>query len=85
MTLGLPDVLQDYAGGFKLDTLFLDDGFGRLDLGSLELTVMVLVDLQSSGRLVGVISHVTELKEQVGIRFDVHKGVGGGRTSLITP
>jgi exonuclease SbcC len=85
MALGLSDVVQAYAGGIKVDTLFIDEGFGSLDQESLDLAVRTLVDLQSSGRMVGVISHVSELKEQIGIRLDVLKGVGGSRTRLVVP
>ena len=85
MALGLSDVVQAYAGGIKLDTLFIDEGFGSLDQESLDLAVRTLVDLQSSGRMVGVISHVSELKEQIGIRLDVLKGVSGSRTRLVVP
>lgn len=85
MALGLSDVVQAYAGGIKLDTLFIDEGFGSLDQESLDLAVRTLVDLQSSGRMVGVISHVSELKEQIGIRLDVLKGAGGSRTKLVVP
>lgn len=51
--------------GIKLDTLFIDEGFGSLDQDSLELAIRTLMDLQSSGRMIGVISHVSEMKEQI--------------------
>ncbi|MCL2916829.1 AAA family ATPase [Shewanella litorisediminis] len=82
LALGLSDVVQAYAGGIKLDTLFIDEGFGSLDQDSLELAVRTLVDLQSSGRMIGVISHVTEMKEQIQTRVDIHKDTVGSKICL---
>ena len=83
LALGLSDVVQAYAGGIRLDTLFIDEGFGSLDPESLDLAVRTLVDLQSSGRMVGVISHVAELKEQLPLRIDVLADRLGSRTRLV--
>ncbi|OMH38823.1 AAA family ATPase [Motiliproteus sp. MSK22-1] len=85
MALGLSDVVQAYAGGIRLDTLFIDEGFGSLDPESLELAVRTLIDLQASGRMVGVISHVTELKEQMPVRLDVIADREGSRVKLVAP
>jgi exonuclease SbcC len=85
LALGLSDVVQSYAGGIRLDTLFVDEGFGSLDQESLELAIRTLIDLQESGRMVGVISHVTELKEQMEVRIDVEKGVKGSHLSVVAP
>ncbi|QYK02670.1 AAA family ATPase [Shewanella psychrotolerans] len=85
MALGLSDVVQAYAGGIKLDTLFIDEGFGSLDQDSLELAIRTLMDLQSAGRMVGVISHVTEMKEQIGSRIDIVKSAMGSKVELILP
>ena len=71
LALGLSDVVQSYAGGIKLDTLFIDEGFGSLDIESLDAAIRVLIDLQASGRMIGIISHVTELREQMANRIDV--------------
>lgn len=71
LALGLSDVVQAYAGGIRLDTLFIDEGFGSLDMDSLDLAIRTLLDLQASGRTIGIISHVTELKEQMALRIDV--------------
>lgn len=65
MALGLSDVVQSYAGSVRLDTMFIDEGFGTLDPDALESAIDCLVDLQNSGRLVGIISHVPELKERM--------------------
>ncbi|MGR5212359.1 AAA family ATPase [Vibrio rotiferianus] len=71
LALGLSDVVQSYSGGIRLDTLFIDEGFGSLDPESLDLAIQTLVDLQQTGRMIGVISHVSELKEQMAQRIDV--------------
>ncbi|MEH6550745.1 MAG: SMC family ATPase [Pseudomonadales bacterium] len=83
LALGLSDVVQAYAGGIKLDTLFIDEGFGSLDPESLDLAINTLIDLQSSGRMVGIISHVPELKERISTRLDVATDRSGSRTSLV--
>lgn len=85
MALGLSDVVQAYAGGIKLDTLFIDEGFGSLDQDSLDLAVRTLMDLQSSGRMIGVISHVSEMKEQIGTRLDINKSANGSEVSIVLP
>lgn len=77
LALGLSDVVQSYAGGIKLDTLFIDEGFGSLDPESLDLAIRTLIDLQANGRMIGIISHVTELKEQMALRIDVMSSRNG--------
>jgi len=83
LALGLSDVVQSYSGGIKLDTLFIDEGFGSLDPESLDLAVRTLIDLQSSGRMIGIISHVAELKSQMGLRIDVMPSRSGSEISII--
>ena len=83
MALGLSDVVQSYSGGIKLDTLFIDEGFGSLDPESLDLAVRTLIDLQSTGRMIGIISHVTELKSQMGHRVDVKSGKSGSEITVV--
>ncbi|MDT3321502.1 SMC family ATPase [Shewanella sp. SP1S2-4] len=85
MALGLSDVVQAYAGGIKLDTLFIDEGFGSLDQDSLELAIRTLMDLQSSGRMIGVISHVSEMKEQINTRIDINKTSHGSEMTIVLP
>ncbi|SQH76141.1 putative Exonuclease SbcC [Shewanella benthica] len=85
MALGLSEVVQAYAGGIKLDTLFIDEGFGSLDQDSLDLAIRTLMDLQSSGRMIGVISHVSEMKEQIGTRIDIIKTAQGSKTVIVLP
>ncbi|WP_439672312.1 DNA repair exonuclease, SbcC [Cupriavidus necator] len=82
LALGLADVVQSRAGGIQLDTLFVDEGFGTLDPESLDFAIRTLLDLQQAGRLVGIISHVTELRERIDVRLEVRPGVGGSRVLL---
>lgn len=79
LALGLSDVVQAYAGGIKLDTLFIDEGFGSLDQESLDLAIKTLIDLQATGRMIGIISHVSELREQMPLRIDVITSASGSR------
>jgi exonuclease SbcC len=83
LALGLSNVVQAYAGGIQLDTLFIDEGFGSLDPESLDLAVNTLIDLQASGRMVGVISHVPELKERINVRLDVISDRNGSSTNIV--
>lgn len=82
LALGLSDVVQSYSGGIRLDTLFIDEGFGSLDPESLDLAIQTLVDLQQTGRMIGVISHVSELKEQMAQRIDVEPSRLGSIVSV---
>lgn len=83
MALGLSDVVQAYAGGIKLDTMFVDEGFGTLDPESLDNAINCLIDLQNSGRLVGIISHVPELKERISARLEVTANNTGSSAKFI--
>ncbi|MDR9468131.1 SbcC/MukB-like Walker B domain-containing protein, partial [Marinospirillum sp.] len=82
LALGLSEVVQAYAGGIRLDTLFIDEGFGSLDTETLDLAIATLMELQTGGRMIGVISHVSELKEQLTQRIDVLTDVRGSRLLL---
>ena len=73
LALGLSDEIQSSAGGIKLDTMFVDEGFGSLDGESLQQAVQALASLGSGNRLVGIISHVTELKERIDKQIIVTK------------
>jgi exonuclease SbcC len=73
LALGLSDVVQSHSGGIKIDTLFIDEGFGSLDSDSLQRAIDTLADLQMNGRMIGIISHVGDLKEQIPLRIDIHK------------
>lgn len=79
LAMGLADVIQSYAGGIHLDTMFIDEGFGTLDPDTLDLAMETLVALQSQGRLVGIISHVPELQQQIGAHLVVTKTDAGSQ------
>lgn len=85
LALGLSDVVQAHTGGVRLETLFVDEGFGSLDAEALELAVATLMDLQRTGRTVGVISHVQELKEQLDLRVDILPNKVGSSLRVIAP
>lgn len=73
LALGMADVIQAYEGGISLETMFIDEGFGSLDEESLNKAIDTLVDLQQSGRMIGVISHVQELKQAIPAILEVKK------------
>ena len=77
LALGLSDVIQAHAGGVRMDTMFIDEGFGSLDEQSREQAVQVLQRLSCGNRLVGIISHVSELKETIEKKIIVQKGSAG--------
>lgn len=78
LALGLSDEIQAQAGGIRLDTMFVDEGFGSLDEETLNLAVKALGDLAEGRRLVGIISHVSELKTRIGRQIVVVKDRSGG-------
>ena len=79
LALGMADVIQQEAGKIHVDTLFIDEGFGSLDDNSRNQAVQILGDLAGSERLVGIISHVHELKEQIEQKIQVEKTEHGSR------
>lgn len=83
LALGLADVIQSYAGGISLDTIFIDEGFGTLDPESLDNAIETLVDLQNDGRLVGIISHVPELKERIDTILEIIPTKEGSRARFL--
>lgn len=83
LALGLADVVQSYAGGISLDTMFVDEGFGTLDNESLDNAIQCLIDLQKGGRLVGIISHVQELKERIDVRLEITPAKEGSKARFI--
>jgi exonuclease SbcC len=84
LALGLADVVQSYAGGIRLDTIFVDEGFGTLDPESLDLAIDTLVELQrDGGRLVGVISHVPELGERIDARLEIRMTDRGSTSRFV--
>lgn len=83
LALGLSDEIQSAAGGIRLDTMFVDEGFGSLDEDTLNLAMKALGDLAEGRRLVGIISHVTELKERIERQIVVVKEKSGGSRARI--
>lgn len=83
MALGLADVVQSYSGGIQLDTMFIDEGFGTLDPESLEKAIECLIELQQDGRIVGIISHVPELKERIDTKLEVALSNNGSCAKFI--
>lgn len=77
LALGMADVIQAYEGGISIETMFIDEGFGSLDEESLTKAVDALIDLQKSGRFIGVISHVQELKNAMPAVLEVTKQKDG--------
>lgn len=82
LALGLADVVQSYAGGITIDTMLVDEGFGTLDPESLDSAINTLVELQHSGRLVGIISHVPELKASIDARLEIEARKDGSKAVL---
>lgn len=83
LALGLADVVQAQAGGMRLDSMFIDEGFGTLDPEALEAALSALMQLQRGGRLVGVISHVPELRERIQNRLEVTPTQRGSKARLV--
>ncbi|WP_028400688.1 AAA family ATPase [Ectobacillus panaciterrae] len=84
LALGMADIIQAYEGGISIETMFIDEGFGSLDEESLTKAIDTLIDLQKSGRLIGVISHVQELKNTLPAALEVTKQKdGSSKTKFI--
>lgn len=79
MALGMSDIIQSTAGNVSMDALFIDEGFGSLDEDSRMKSVRILKELAGERRLIGIISHVTELKEQIGKKLLVEKSERGSK------
>ncbi|TFB22902.1 SMC family ATPase [Filobacillus milosensis] len=77
LALGMSDVIQSFKGGVSIETMFIDEGFGSLDDESLNKAIDTLIDLQKSGRMIGVISHVQELKSAIPAILEVNKSRDG--------
>ena len=84
LALGLSDEIQSSSGGVRLDTMFVDEGFGSLDENSLQLAIRTLQELTEGDRLVGIISHVEELKKRTEKKIVVEKKPEGGSCAKIT-
>ena len=82
LALGMSDEIQSQAGGIQIDTMFIDEGFGTLDQDSLNNAIQTLMNLSGENRLVGIISHVKELKERIHKGIIVTKDLHGSRGSV---
>lgn len=83
LALGLSDEIQSSAGGVRLDSMFIDEGFGSLDEQSLDQAMTALIKLSDGNRLVGIISHVAELKQRIDRQIVVTKEKTGGSKAEI--
>ncbi|MDD3184803.1 MAG: SMC family ATPase [Anaerostipes sp.] len=79
LALGLSDIVQNNVGGIEIDVLFVDEGFGSLDQESLDQAVEVLMELADGKRLIGIISHVTELKSRIDQQIQINKKNKGSK------
>ncbi len=84
LAIGLADIVSAEVGGVQLDTLFIDEGFGSLDPETLTIVMDQLDRLKSHGRTIGIISHVTELKEHIHDRIEVRRDPAGVRSITVT-
>ena len=82
LALGMSDVIQAMNGGIKVDTLFIDEGFGALDSESLDQACQTLTGLVEHNRLIGIISHVPELRERIDCQMVVEKTNSGSAVKI---
>jgi len=82
LALGLSDVVQQTAGGIYLDTMFIDEGFGSLDGDTLELAIKTLSEMAGKDRIIGIVSHVTELRDRIDKQIKVTKTAVGSKIDL---
>ena len=83
LALGLSDVVQSQSGGIRLDCMFIDEGFGTLDDATLKLAIEMLERLSESNQLIGLISHVNELKDRIDQKIVITKTMNGSTLSII--
>lgn len=83
LAFGLSDVVQSYSGGVHLDSIFIDEGFGSLDQDTLDTAMKTLLQIQQSGRTVGIISHVSELKSRIACQIVVSRAEDGSSTAQV--
>lgn len=83
LALGLADVVQHESGGIDIETLFVDEGFGSLDEQALEQVMDAIEGLRAGGRVVGLVSHVSELKQRIPAQIRVSKGRDGSRIASV--
>ena len=85
LALGLADVVTAEAAGVPIEALFVDEGFGSLDEDTLEEVMNVLDGLREGGRMVGIVSHVSELRQRIPAQVHVRKGRSGSTVHLVAP
>lgn len=78
LALGLADMALQQSGGLQMDAMFIDEGFGSLDAETLDMAIKTLVNLHREGRMVGIISHVPELRERITTRLEIQKTSSNG-------
>jgi DNA repair protein SbcC/Rad50 len=83
LALGLADVVQAHAGGVRMESIFIDEGFGTLDSEALDAVLGVLERLPRGDRLVGIISHVEELRRRIPAQLRVEKGHHGASAHFV--
>lgn len=83
LALGMSDVIQSYSGGIVVETMFIDEGFGSLDSESLEAAMNAIIMLSSNDRLIGIISHVNELKDRIDKKIVVKKSSNGSKVEIV--
>lgn len=83
LALGLADVVQEHTGGVQMDTMFIDEGFGTLDEISLQQAIECLKDLQDSNRLLGIISHVPQLKQEIHAKLEITPSSKGSSLDFV--
>ena len=84
LALGLSDEIQSSAGGIRLDSMYVDEGFGSLDTESLQQALKALTSLSDGNKLVGIISHVAEMKDKIEKQIIVKKEITGGSSVCIS-
>lgn len=84
LALGLSDIIQNYSGGISIDTLFIDEGFGSLDQESREQAINTLNLISNNNKLIGIISHVSELKERIDKKIIISKTKNGSEIKIET-
>ena len=82
LALGLSDVVQQNTGGVRLDAMFIDEGFGSLDPDSLDLALKTLIKMAGADRIIGIISHLSEIRGGIDKQVRVEKTTGGSKISI---
>lgn len=83
LAFGLAEVVQNYSGGTRFDSIFIDEGFGSLDASTLNLAMDAFDEIRRDGRMVGIISHVEELKERISARVEIISSSDGSHIKIV--